>query len=233
MYYSNFIIKKIGTDKELALRLDKAMAGVKDGFIDYVDNISDAATRLLYYSSCLTENYHDVCVRLRDEDVRFVLGLGQLVKHRDLIFRMITLYIETILKNKNETEKKTLLEKLTPVTKNLAIKNVSKSALIYSVVSYICYGNKMSASVEAAFVKKLGGRVGIPITALNLYGIVHKASESANRLKNFMPQFYHALYVETLEMMYFLIEPIIMKAGYLNISTATDNEITHALKRIM
>lgn len=233
MYYSDFIIKKIGTDKELALRLDKAMAGVKDGFIDYVDNISDATTRLLYYSSCLTENYHDVCVRLRDEDVRFVLGLGQLVKHRDLIFRMITLYIETILKNKNETEKKTLLEKLTPVTKNLAIKNVSKSALIYSVVSYICYGNKMSASVEAAFVKKLGGRVGIPITALNLYGIVHKASESANRLENFMPQFYHALYVETLEMMYFLIEPIIMKAGYLNISTATDNEITHALKRIM
>lgn len=233
MYYSDFIIKKIGTDKELALRLDKAMAGVKDGFIDYVDNISDAATRLLYYSSCLTENYHDVCVRLRDEDVRFVLGLGQLVKHRDLIFRMITLYIETILKNKNETEKKTLLKKLTPVTKNLAIKNVSKSALIYSVVSYICYGNKMSASVEAAFVKKLGGRVGIPITALNLYGIVHKASESANRLENFMPQFYHALYVETLEMMYFLIEPIIMKAGYLNISTATDNEITHALKRII
>lgn len=233
MYYSEDIIKKIGTDKELAVRLDKAMAGVKDGFIDYVDNLGDAATRLLYYSSCLTENYHDVCIRLRDEDVRFILGLCQLIKHRDLIFRMITLYIETILKNKNEIEKKTLLEKLTPVTKSMAIKNVSKSALIYSVVSYICYGNKMSASVEAAFVKKLGGRVGIPITALNLYGIVHKASESSNRLKNFMPQFYHALYVEKLEMMYFLIEPIIMKAGYLNIITATDNEIANTIKRMM
>jgi len=233
MYYSEDIIRKIGTDKELAVRLDKAMAGVKDGFVDYVDNLGDAATRLLYYTSCFTKNYHDVCVRLRNEDVRFVLGLSQLIKHRDLIFRMITLYIETILKNKNETEKKTLLEKLTPVTKNIAIKNVSKDALVYSVVSYICYGNKMSVSVEAAFVKKLGGRAGIPITALNVYGIVHKASESANRLKSFMPQFYHALYVEKLEMMYFLIEPIIMKAGYLNVSTATDNEITKALKRIM
>ena len=91
----------------------------------------------------------------------------------------------------------------------------------------------MSVSVEAAFVKKLGGRAGIPITALNLYGIVYKASESANRLKKFMPQFYHALYVETLEMMYFFIEPIIMKAGYLNINTATDNEITNTLKRMM
>lgn len=45
-----------------------------------------------------------------------------------------------------------------------------------------------------------------------------------------MPQFYHALYVEKLEMMYFLIEPIIMKAGYLNINTASDIEITNALK---
>ncbi|MDM6860891.1 hypothetical protein QUG44_19365, partial [Enterobacter hormaechei subsp. steigerwaltii] len=94
-------------------------------------------------------------------------------------------------------------------------------------------GNKMNASVEAAFVKKIGARAGIPITALNLYSIVNKASESANRLKIFMPQFYHALYVEKLEMMYFLIEPIIMKAGYLNINTASNIEITNALKRMM
>ena len=233
MYYSKDIIEKIGTDKELAVRLDKAMSGVKDGVIDYLNNLGDASTRLLYYSSCLTENYQDVCTRLLNEDVRFIQGLGQLVKHRDLIFRMIKIYIETILKNKNEGEKRTILEKLIPFTKNISIKTLSKSALIYSIASYICYGSKMSATVEAAFVKRIGGRAGIPITALNLYSIVYKASESANRLKHFMPQFYHALYVEKLEMMYFLIEPIIMKAGYLNISTASDNEITNALKRMM
>ena len=110
MYYSEDIIKKIGTDKELAVRLDKAMAGVKDGFVDYVDNLGDAATRLLYYTSCFTKNYHDVCIRLRDEDVRFILGLSQLIKHRDLIFRMITLYIETILKKKMKKRKKHFLK---------------------------------------------------------------------------------------------------------------------------
>ena len=31
MYYSEEIIRKIGTDKELAVRLDKALAGVKEG----------------------------------------------------------------------------------------------------------------------------------------------------------------------------------------------------------
>ena len=34
-------------------------------------------------------------------------------------------------------------------------------------------------------------------------------------------------------MLYFLIEPIILKAGYLNISLASDEEITQALKRMM
>ncbi|MEZ1277097.1 hypothetical protein [Enterobacter hormaechei] len=233
MYYSEDIINKIGTDKELAIRLDKAMSGVKEEVIDYLNNLGDAATRLLYYSSCLTKNYHDVCTRLKDEDVRFVQGLGELVIHRNLIFRMIKIYIETVLKSKNEVEKKSILERLTLFTKNISIKTFSKSALIYSIVSYICYGNKMNDSVEAAFVKKIGARAGIPITALNLYSIVNKASESANRLKIFMPQFYHALYVEKLEMMYFLIEPIIMKAGYLNINTASNIEITNALKRMM
>ena len=33
MYYSDDIINKIGSDKDLAIRLDKAMSGVKEGFI--------------------------------------------------------------------------------------------------------------------------------------------------------------------------------------------------------
>ncbi|MFT3045264.1 hypothetical protein [Enterobacter sp. GI-020-C-ECC] len=77
MYYSEDIIKKIGADKELAIRLDKAMRGVKDGVTDYLDNLGDAATRLLYYTSCLTKDYRDVCTRLNNEDIRFVQGLGK------------------------------------------------------------------------------------------------------------------------------------------------------------
>ncbi|OTW33731.1 hypothetical protein CAP57_17595, partial [Enterobacter kobei] len=105
MYYSEDIIKKIGTDKELAVRLDKALAGVKDGFIEYVNNLGDGATRAVYYTSCFTENYKDVCKRLENEDKRFILGLYELIKHRDIIFRLILIYVETLLKNKSESEK--------------------------------------------------------------------------------------------------------------------------------
>ncbi|WP_154051714.1 hypothetical protein [Enterobacter hormaechei] len=233
MYYSEEIIKRIGTDKELAVRLDKALMGVKQGVVDYVNGLGDATTRLLYYTSCLTDNYQDVCKKLGSEDIRFICALYELIKHRDIIFRMLKIYIETILKNKNETEKKTILQKLTPFTTNYSIKYISKNGLTYAVASYICYGNKMNLAVQNALMKKIGSRVGWIVGGLNIYGIVQRAAESADNLKNFCPLFYNALYMEGLEMMYFLIEPIIMKSGYLNINTASDEEIVRALKRMM
>ena len=233
MYYSETIIKKIGTDKELAVRLDKALAGVKEGVVDYLKGLEDGITRLLYYTSCLTDNYQDVCNKLSSEDKRFLFSLYELIKHRDVIFRMIKVYIETLLKNKSEVEKKTILEKLTPFTTNYSIKYISRNGLIYAVAAYICYGNNMNLAVQNALMKKTGSRVGVVIGGLNLYGLVQHAAESADNLKNFCPLFYNALYAEGLEMMYFLIEPIIMKSGYLNINSASDEEITRALKRMM
>ena len=233
MYYSETIIKKIGTDKELAVRLDKALAGVKEGVVDYLNGLEDGITRLLYYTSCLRDNYQDVCNKLSSEDKRFLFSLYELIKHRDVIFRMIKVYIETLLKNKSEVEKKTILEKLTPFTTNYSIKYISRNGLIYAVAAYICYGNNMNLAVQNALMKKTGSRVGVVIGGLNLYGLVQHAAESADNLKNFCPLFYNALYAEGLEMMYFLIEPIIMKSGYLNINSASDEEITRALKRMM
>ncbi|WP_254629542.1 hypothetical protein [Enterobacter chuandaensis] len=101
MYYSKEIIEKIGSDKDLALRLDRAVAGLKDGAIEYFNNPGDATTRLLYYTSCFTDNYQDVCTKLGSEDLRFLAGVAELVKHRDIIFRMVRIYIETMLQNKS------------------------------------------------------------------------------------------------------------------------------------
>ncbi|MEX1840800.1 hypothetical protein KMW40_10265 [Enterobacter cloacae] len=233
MYYSKSIIEKIGSDKELALRLDRAVAGVKEGAIEYLNNLGDATTRLLYYTSCFTDNYRDVCKRLGYEDLRFLAGVAQLVKHRDVIFRMVRIYIETVLQNKSNSQRKSILERLIPFTTNYSVKQVSKNGLIYAVTSYICYGNNMNAAVQSALVKKIGWSTGGVISVLNLYAIVQHAADSANTLKKFQPLFYHALYVEKLEMMYFLIEPVIMKTGHLNLNTASDGEIADALNKMM
>lgn len=71
MYHSDLIIKGIQADKLMALQLEKALAGVKDLALTQAGKIGDGATRLLYYTSCFTDNYQDVCARLKEEDIRF------------------------------------------------------------------------------------------------------------------------------------------------------------------
>lgn len=74
MYYSEEIIKKIGTDKELAVRLDKALVGVKEGVVDYLNGLEDGTTRLLYYTSCLQTTIKMYVIRfsLRIKDFYFL-----------------------------------------------------------------------------------------------------------------------------------------------------------------
>ncbi|WP_431628348.1 hypothetical protein [Enterobacter bugandensis] len=232
MYYSEDIINKIGTNKELAVRLDKAMAGVKDGFIEYVNNLGDGATRALYYTSCFTENYKHVCKQLGNEDKRFLLGLYELVKHRNIIFRMILIYVQTLLKSKNESEKDIILRKVVPPTTHYSVMQASRFALVYSVVKYICYGSKINGVIQSAMMKKIGGLTSGGLIALSTYGTVQHAADSAHNLKYFLPLYYNALYSENLEMMYFLIEPVVLDVGYLNISTASNADIINALKRM-
>ena len=233
MYYSKEIIEKIGSDKELALRLERAVVGVKDGAIEYLNNLGDASTRLLYYTSCFTDNYQDVCKRLGSEDQRFLLCIIQLIKKRDLIFRIIKIYIMTLFKNKSENEMRYILEKITPFTSNYSVRVISKNGLIYALASYICYGNKINIAVQNALMKKIANKTGWGLAALNAYAIVQHAADSASNLKNYCPQFYQALYMEDLEMMYFLVEPAIMKSGYINLNTASSHEIVDALNAMM
>lgn len=41
MYYSKQVIERIGSDKDLALRLVRAVAGVKDGAIEYLNSCAE------------------------------------------------------------------------------------------------------------------------------------------------------------------------------------------------
>lgn len=51
MYYSNSIITTMQANKILALKVEDALAGVKDKIISNLNQIGDGATRALYYTS--------------------------------------------------------------------------------------------------------------------------------------------------------------------------------------
>jgi L-rhamnose mutarotase len=144
---------------------------------------------------------------------------------------MILIYVQTLLMNKDEDEKTTILRKVVPPTSHYSIMQASRFALVYSVVKYIFYGSKINGVIQSAMMKNWRSVIR-GLIALSSYGTVQHAADSANNLKYFLPQFYDALYAQNLEMMYFIIEPLVLDVGYLNISTASNAEIIDALKRM-
>ncbi|MCS3601987.1 hypothetical protein M2371_001173 [Buttiauxella sp. BIGb0471] len=74
MYYRNEVISYLQTNKILVLKLDHALTGVGKAVSNQIETIGTGATRTLYYTSCFTNEYQDVCQKQKTEDIRFTWG---------------------------------------------------------------------------------------------------------------------------------------------------------------
>ena len=63
MYHSEEIIRQLQSQKILAMKLDRAVRDVGEEVKSHLNNIGAGAQRLLYYTSCFTDEYYDVCTR--------------------------------------------------------------------------------------------------------------------------------------------------------------------------
>ena len=227
MYYSDSLITSIDAHKILALKLEHALTGVKDEVLKQAQLLDDGATRLSYQLSCFTENYQDVCLRLRKEDSRFLTGIVQLIKHREVIFKM--LYIKSLLSNKSEKRIHNIQRNLMYLGISISSSMLSSQAFIYSATIAIC----SSVHTNIWMKEKITSFSTYAVLGLKVYGIVEQASRSANHLKNYNAYYYNLLYQEELEMMFFLIEPIIMRSPILNQAYASDSDIAYAISRMI
>lgn len=229
MYYSDSLITSMNAHKILALKLDHALTGVKDEILKQAHHIDDGATRLSYQLSCFTDNYQDVCLRLRKEDSRFLTGIVQLIKHRNIIYKMLYIYIKSLLSNKSEKRIHNIQRNLMNLGVSVSSSMLSSQAFVYSATIAIC----SSVHTNIWMKEKITSFSTYAVLGLKVYGIVEQASRSANHLKNYNAYYYNLLYQEQLEMMFFLIEPIIMKSPMLNQAYASDSDIAYAISRII
>lgn len=79
MYYRNEVIRYLQSNNILALKLDHALAGVENAVADQIALTGAGAKRALYYASCFTDEYQDVCQR-------------QKMKMDDLLSRSFTFF---------------------------------------------------------------------------------------------------------------------------------------------
>ncbi len=229
MYYRNEIISYLQSNNILALKLDHALAGVENAVADQIALTGAGAKRALYYASCFTDEYQDVCQRQKTEDVRFTLAVIRLFQHGDVVYEMLKVYFEEIFKYKTSAQIEYIKKMLMAVNIHIAASSLSGHGFILAVTTSVTVGMNLSLDMRILTARAAG----MAVTLSGIYGIVQKAADSACRLQFTWPTFYSALYAQGLEMMYFLIEPLFERAGALKAQWASDSDIAEIITRMI
>jgi len=229
MYGNNEIISYLQANKILALKLDHALTGTGKAVSNQINTIGAGAARALYYISCFTDEYQDVCQRQITEDIRFKNGVVHLIQHGNVIYDMLKIYFEEIFKYKTSDQLEHIKQMLMAVNVHIAANSLTNVGFALATASLVAAGMKLSLELSALAGRKAGGAIGI----IGIYGVVQKAADSAHRLYIAYPAYYSALYAQELEMMYFLIEPLFERAEAFKAQWLSDGEIADIITRMI
>ncbi len=229
MYYNNEVIRYLQSNKILALKLDHALTGVRTAVSNQIEMIEAGTTRALYYTSCFTEEYQDVCQQQKIEDIRFSKAVAHVIQQGNVIYDMLKIYFEEIFKYKTSDQIERIKQMLMAVNVHIAASSLTNAGFALAAASSVAVGMNLSLNMSA-FAGRTANTV---VVGAGLYGVVQKAADSAHRLHFTYPAYYAALYVQELEMMYFLIEPLFERAGALKSQWASDGDIADIITKMI
>lgn len=172
MYYRNDVIRYLQSNNILALKLDHAVAGVREAVSNHIDIIGAGATRAIYYTSCFTDEYQDVCKKQRTEDLRFLYGVIQLWQHRDVVYEMLKVYFDEIFKHKKSEQLEVIKQKLMAANIHIAASSLSRVGFSLATATSVAVG--MNLRLELSVI---AGRVAsIATVGASLYAFCAKGS---------------------------------------------------------
>lgn len=229
MYYRREIISYFQFNNILALKLDHALSGVGEAVSKQIIMIGAGAKRALYYTSCFTDEYQDVCQQQRIEDIRFAKGIYHLLRHEDVVFEILKTYFGEIFKYKTSDQIDHIKQKLMAVNIHIAANYLTNAGFTLAAASSVALGMNLNLEISAL----AGGWASRGIATAGIYGVVQKAADSAHRLYVTYPSYYAALYAQELEMMYFLLEPFFERAKALKAEWASDSDIADIIARMI
>lgn len=229
MYYSNEVISYLQANKILALKLDHALTGVRKAVSNQIETIGAGATRALYYTSCFTDEYQDVCQKQKTEDVRFAKGVYHILRREDVMYEMLQIYFEEIFRYRKSDQIEYIKKTLMAVNVHIAASSLTNTGFALAAAASVAIGMNLSLEVSAL----VDGWASRGIASVGIYGIVQKAADSAHRLSFTYPAYYAALYAQELEMMYFLIAPLFERAEAFKAQWASDDGIADIITRMI
>ncbi|WP_333854634.1 hypothetical protein [Leclercia sp.] len=216
MNYNNDVISYLQSNNILALKLDRALTGVREMVSSQIETIGAGAKRALYYTSCFTDDYQDVCRNQKNEDTRFANGVVHVFQNNDIAYEMLHIYFVQLFQYKTSEQLENIKRKLMAVNVYIAASSLTNVGFALAVACSVAIGMNLRLEMSALVGSKARGVVAVA----GMYGVVQKAADSAQRLKYVYPAYYAALYSRELEMMYFLVEPLFERAGAFSHSTS-------------
>ena len=229
MYNNNQVISYLQTNRILALKLDLAVSAVRQQVTNQVETLGKGTTRLLYYTSCFTDEYNDVCQQQKTEDLRFRNAVIRIIQQGDVVYEMLRIYFEEIFKYKTNEQLEHIKRALMVVNVHIAASTLTSAGYALAVATSVRIGLNLSVQLSGITGRAAGTTVGVVAT----YGLVQKAADSAHRLQVRYPAYYSALYMQELEMMYFLVEPVFERAGALEAQWSSDSGIANIITRMI
>lgn len=229
MYNNNDVISYLQNNRILALKFDHAVSAVGQQVTNQVKTLRKGATRLLYYTSCFTDEYNVVCQQQKTEDLRFRNGVIRIIQHDDVIYEMLRIYFEEIFKYKTNDQLEHIKTALMAVNVHIAASTLTGAGYALAVATSVRIGLNMSMQLSALTGRAAGTVAGVVAT----YGLIQKAADCAHRLHIQYPAYYSALHMQQLEMMYFLIEPVFERAGAFEAQWSSDSGIASIITRMI
>lgn len=207
MNSSEYLRSRMEMERQIALSLDQGFALFQQNGKKVLSNIYSGAERASWYTSCFFDDYQDICQELKEEDKRMIAAIKEIYNRKDIIFDMIEMYVNYILENFSESQRKSIAAQITGFLANNRTKFVTKSGVSYLVAKSISESMNFTPKMRAA----IGKTSNIILTLLDFYSYVQKAALSARQLKSINPGFYYTLYTNNVEMLYFIIDPVLYK----------------------
>jgi len=229
MHYKESIISYLQNNNILAIKLDHAINGVAKAVSSQIETIEAGAKRALYYTSCFTDEYQDVCQQQKSEDLRFVSGVYQILQNVDVIYEMLKIYFEEVFKYKTSDQLEHIKKLLMAVNVHIAASSLTQAGFALATATAVATGLNMSLNMTSL----IGHNTGRVITIFSLYAVVQKAADSSRRLHYKYPKYHDLLYAHELEMMYFLIEPLFEQTGAIRAQLASDAQIADIITRMI
>lgn len=167
MYGNNEVISYLQANNILALKLDHAVSAVGHQVANQVEMIGLGAKRALYYTSCFTDEYNDVCQQQKTEDIRFRDAAYKFVRHSDVVFDMLKTYFEQIFKYKTKDQLEYIKKMLMAANIHIAASSLTSIGFTFAVASAVRVGLNLSLELSAL----VGARASRGIAALYAEGL--------------------------------------------------------------